>query len=74
MIAIDTNVFIERINAFLNEEVHIKIEGDENAVSYILREVGKDFLLVDYGESQRFIPINKISFFQIGSYPKEGIN
>ena len=74
MIATYPNAFIEKINDFLNTEIHIKIEGDQNAVTYILREIGKDFLLVDYGESQRFIPINKIVFFQIGSYPKEGID
>jgi len=71
MLTCATNIFFERLNAFLNQEVHIKLEGDESAVLYTLREIEKEFLVVDYGESQRFIPINKIIFFQIGSYPKE---
>jgi len=66
-----TDIFLRKLNSFLNKEVHIKLEADENPVSYILKEMGKDFLVVDYGESQRIIPIDKITFVQIGSYPKE---
>jgi len=71
MIACTTDVFLDRLNVFLNEEIHIKLEGDASAVLYTLRGIEKEFIVVDYGESQRFIPINKIIFFQIGSYPKE---
>jgi hypothetical protein len=66
-----TNSFLERIKPFLNAEISIKLEGDINPVLYVLRETGTDFLIVDYGESQRIIPLNKIAFVQIGSYPKE---
>jgi hypothetical protein len=63
--------FPERLKGSLNQEIHIKCEQDENPVNYRLREILEDFLVVDYGESQRLIPINKIIFVQIGSYPKE---
>jgi hypothetical protein len=71
MVVRTKNVFFERIQIFLNKEIHIKLEQDEDPVLYTLREVGEDFLVVDYGESQRIIHINKIIFIQIGNYPKE---
>ena len=65
------NFFIEKIQILLNKEIHIKLEQDEDPLLYTLKEVGEDFLVVDYGESQRIILINKIIFIQIGNYPKE---
>jgi len=65
------NLFIEKIQILLNKEIHIKLEQDEDPLLYTLKEVGEDFLVVDYGESQRIILINKIIFIQIGNYPKE---
>jgi hypothetical protein len=71
MIARKTDALLKRLKFFLNKEIHIKLDQDENPVSYTLKEIGKDVLVVDYGESQRVIPINRIIFVQIGSYPKE---
>ena len=66
-----TDALLKKFKGFINQEIHVKLEGDESAVPYTLREIGKDYLVVDYGESQRFIPLNKILFLQIGSYPKD---
>ena len=66
-----TDAFIKKFKIFLNHEIHIKLEQDENPVLYTLREIGKDFLIVDYGESLRIIPMSRILFIQIGSYPKD---
>ena len=65
------DVFHKRLKSFINKEIHIKLDGDDTAVAYTLREMEKDFIVVDYGESQRFIAIDKIIFLQIGNYPKE---
>ena len=65
-----TEALLKVYKNLLNKEVHIKLEEDENPVLYTLRSVGKDFLMVDYGESKRIIPLDKILFVQIGDYPK----
>ena len=71
MINLSPNVFLNQLRRFLNTEVHIKADQDENPVLYTLTEIGKDFILVHYGESLRIIPANKIIFVQIGDYPKK---
>ena len=65
------DVFHKRLKSYLKKEIHIKLEDDESPVLYTLKEIEKDFLVVNYGESLRFIPINKIIFLQIGEYPKD---
>ena len=64
-------IFHKRLKFFIDKEIHIKLEGDDAGVPYTLKEIEKEFLVVNYGESQRYIPINKIIFLQIGNYPKE---
>ena len=65
------NDFLKKLGVILNKVIHIKVEGDEIPVEYTLKEIGKDFLVVKYGESSRIIPAGKIIFVQIGDYPKE---
>lgn len=65
------NDFLKKLGVILNKVIHIKVEGDELPVEYTLKEIGKDFLIVKYGESLRIIPAGKIIFVQIGDYPKE---
>lgn len=62
--------FLSKLKSFISTEIHVKSVQDENPVLYILREVGKDYLIVDYGESQRMLSFQNIIFVQIGSYPK----
>ena len=71
MIIGQSDTIQKRLKVFLGKEMHIKAEEDENPVLYVLKEVGRNFITVDYGESQRLIPIHKIIFVQIGNYPKE---
>lgn len=66
-----SNDFGKRLKRYLNTELHMKVVHDENPALYMLREIGNDHLVVDYGESQRIIPFHKIIFVQIGDYPKE---
>ncbi len=73
MIVKQLDTFYKRLEIYLGQEMHIKSEQDENPVLYKLKEIGSDFIVVDYGESQRIIPFNKIIFVQIGSYPKEEV-
>ena len=66
-----TDTLFKVLASFLNQEIHLRIESDESLSPYTLMALGKDFIVVNYGESQRIIPVGKIIFVQIGLYPKE---
>ncbi len=59
----EQKTFLRRLRQCLHQEIHLKIEGDDSPVLYILREVGKDYLVVSFAENERVIPFNKIIYF-----------
>ena len=67
-----TNVLLKKLKNYLSLRVHLKIEQDEGYVSYVLKEVGRDYIVVAFGENERIVPIDKIIFMQVestGHYP-----
>ena len=61
----DKNIFLRKLRTQVNKEIHLKIEQDDMPRTYLLKEVGKDCIVVHFANVQRIIPLNRIVFFQI---------
>jgi hypothetical protein len=60
----ETAAFVRRLRSHLFEEIHLKIEGDDTPITYILKEMGRDYIVVVFAQIERVIPISRIIFFQ----------
>ncbi len=60
----EEKVFSRRLKEYINRPVHFKVDGDDSPIAYILKDVGKDYVVVVFSEVERSIPISKIIFFQ----------
>jgi hypothetical protein len=61
----DSGLFIRKLREQIDNEVHIKMDGDDAPITYILKEVGKDCIVVAFAQMERTIPIARLIFFQI---------
>ena len=61
----DKNVFLRKLRTNINKEIHLKIEQDDTPTTYLLKEVGKDCIVVHFAQVQRIIPLNRILYFQV---------
>jgi hypothetical protein len=56
--------FFGKLSNFVNKEVYIKVEGEVDPINYLVKEVGKDYVVVCLAHIIRTIPLNRIAFFQ----------
>ena len=60
--------FMKQLNNCIGGQIMVKTEGDDSPIGYTLREVGRDYVVVEFGHGLRVIQKAKITFFQIGTY------
>lgn len=60
----EQNVLVKKLRQHIDQEIHLKIEQDDSPITYILKEVGKDHIVVHFAQIERIIPLNRILFFQ----------
>ncbi len=60
--------FMKKLRSCVGAQIQLKVEGEEFPTDYTLAEVGKDYVVVAFGQSLRFVQKSKIIFFQVGSY------
>jgi hypothetical protein len=61
----EQKIFLKRLSNYIDHEIHLKVAQDDMPLTYILKDVGKDYIEVAFGHVERIIPIEKILFFQI---------
>ena len=67
----DANVLLRKLRAQIDREIHLKIDQDDSPIAYILKEVGKDCIVVHFGQFERVVPLDRIIYFQIDSEVEE---
>ena len=60
----EENLFAKKLKEHINRQVHFKVEQDDSPITYILKDVGKDYVVVVFSEVERIIPLSRIIFFQ----------
>ncbi len=61
----EQNTFLKRMRPHINSEIFLKIHEDDAPISYVLKDIGQDYIVVAFAQMERSIPLSKIIYVQI---------